>query len=694
MEAQPIDILPVEDAPRNIGLVRGILIEGIWILLLVSVTTWGWAGELPVDLTRLSLEELMEIEITLASRKEEKLFQAAVAAHVVGSEDIRRSGVTSIAEALRMVPGMQVARIDANKWAISSRGFNGRFANKLLVLIDGRSVYTPLFSGVYWEAQDLLLEDLERIEVIRGPGATLWGANAVNGIINIITKKAQDTQGGLVTLGAGTEERGFGGVRYGGKLGDDVYYRVYAKHFARDGFVDASGEEASDGWDVSRGGLRVDWEVSESNALVLQGHLFEGTLAQTLKTASLDPPFEQVFDDETRIAETSVLGQWKHVFSDASDMALQFYYDRSRREEAVIAGTVNTFDVDFQHRFGLGARQEIVWGTGYRFITDDIDGTDIMSVRPESRDFDIFSAFAQDEIALIRDRLRLTLGSKFEHNDYTGFEIQPNLRLLWTPHERHTAWGAVSRAVRTPTGPEEDVQFRFQVVPPDDLRNILKLPIMLVALGDPDFESEELIAHELGYRVLLRDRLSLDIATFYNVYDNLRTGEPGMPIPRLSPPPAHYVLPITADNKMYGETYGMEWAADWQALDEWRIHAAYTYLKMQLRVDEESGDTWLEAAEEESPNHQFHLRSSMDLGRDLELDLGMRYVDDLPSLDVGSYFTLDARVGWRLHKDVELCVVGQNLSDGHHPEFGTPRFIHTFPTEVERGVYSAVRWRF
>lgn len=684
----------VKAVSGTIGPARHMLIGGCCPLLLALLTTCAWARTPPVDLTELSLDDLMEIEITLASRTEERLFEAAAAVYVVRAEDIRRSGVTSIAEALRAVPGMQVAQIDANKWAISSRGFNGRFANKLLVLIDGRSVYTTLFSGVYWEAQDLLLEDLDRIEVIRGPGATLWGANAVNGIVNIITRKAQDTQGGLVTLGVGTQERGLVGVRYGGKLGNTVSYRVFAKRFDRNGFVYASGDEAHDGWDLSLGGFRMDWEASPGSALTLQGRLRRGGLGQSLKTASLDPPFERVLEEELRILETGVLGQWKRRFSNASDLALQFYYDRTTREEAIVAGTVNTFDVDFQHRFGLGARQEIVWGTGYRFITDDIEGTYAMSVDPKTRAFDIFSAFVQDGIVLVRNRVRLTLGSKVEYNDYTGFEIQPNLRLLFTPHGRHTAWGAVSRAVRTPTGPEGDALFRFQVVPPDDPRNAFPMPILLVAHGSPDFESETLVACEAGYRALLRDRLSIDIAAFYNVYDNLRTGEPDLPIPRLSPPPAHVVLPILADNKMYGETCGVECAADWQMLDVWRIRAAYAYLNMQLHVDEDSRDAWLEAAEEESPRHQCHLRSSVDLGRHLQLDLGVRYVDRLPSLGVGSYWTLDVRVGWKPREHIDLSVVCRGLNDAHHPEFGTPKFIQTRPTEVKRGVYAAMRWQF
>ena len=665
----------------------------ICALFIASVTTVGWAGELPVDLTELSLEELMDIEIISVSKKEEKLFEAAAAVYVVTGEDIRRSGVTSIPEALRMVPGMQVARIDANKWAVSARGFGDLFANKLLVLIDGRSVYTPVFSGVFWDMQDVLLEDVERIEVIRGPGATLWGANAVNGIINIITRNAEDTQGGLMTTGVGSEELGFGCLRYGGKVGGDVHYRVYAKYFNRDNFVYASGKEGADGGDVLQGGFRIDWKVSGSNALTLQGDLYDGDVGQMYRIVdSLEQPFVRMFGFDTRIAGGNVLGRWKHRFSELSDVALQLYYGRTEREEAIVAGGVNAFDVDFQHQFGLSERQEIVWGFRYRLISDEFDGSFTMSFDPESHDYDLFSAFAQDEIALVEDRLRLTLGSKFEHNDYTGFEIQPNARFLWTPHERHTAWGAISRAVRTPSRADNAMRFVRQTISPGLL--FPDTPITLIVMsGNREYESEELLAYDLGYRVHPTDQFFVDVATFYNVYDNLRTYEPGTPFLETSPAPEHLVVLFMADNKMYGETYGGELEADWRVMDWWRLRAAYTCLQIQLHLDEDSEYTVSEDIEGESPHRQFSFRSSMDLPGRVELDLKVRYVDELPGLNVSRYITLDARLSWHPRNNLEVFVVGENLLDDHHPEFRAPH-IPALPTEVEHGVYGAIRWTF
>lgn len=638
------------------------------------------------ELSKLDFEELMNIEITSVSKKAQKVSEAAAAIFVITNEDIQRSGVTSIPEALRMVPGLEVARIDASTWAITCRGFNGRFANKLLVLMDGRSIYTPLFSGVFWDVQDTLLEDLDRIEVIRGPGATLWGANAVNGVINIITKQAKDTQGGLVTAGVGTEERGLGSVRYGGKLNDDTYYRVYAKYFDRDSAVDVSGHDGADEWHVLRGGFRMDWEPANSNSLTLQGDIYDGDAGQRLSVTSLTAPYTRTFDEDTEITGAYLLSRWKRTISDNSDIMLQLYYDRTERNTAVMDESRDTFDIEFQHQFSLSERQEFIWGLGYRFTSDDIDNTFSLSFYPDNRDDNLFSAFLQDEIMLIEDRLHLTLGSKFEHNDYTGFEIQPSVRLIWTPYRQHSVWTAVSRAVRTPSRAEEDVRINQKVFPGSP-------PRVVSLFGNHDFDSEELIAYELGYRVQLMDRLSLDIAAFYNDYDDLRTEEPGEPFPETSPSPPHLVIPYTAGNKMKGETYGIELAADWRVLDWWRLQAAYTYLQMQLHLDGDSRDMRSVSAEGESPHNQVSLRSSMDLTRDLDFDLWLRYVDNLPSQDVGSYITLDARLGWKLYKDIELSVVGQNLLDSHRLEF-EPEILDTYPTEVERSVYGKITWRF
>jgi iron complex outermembrane receptor protein len=537
---------------------------------------------LPADLTQLSLEDLMDIEITSVAKKAQKLSEAPAAVFVITNDDLRRSGVTSIPEALRMVPGLQVARIDANKWAITPRGFNGRFSNKLLVMMDGRSVYTPLFSGVYWDMKDTLLEDVDRIEVIRGPGAALWGANAVNGVINIITKRSEDTQGGLVVAGAGTEERGFGAVRYGGKLGQDNYCRVYAKYLNRDSGVFPSGEDGADEWDVLRAGFRMDWQGSGPDALTLQGDIYDGGAGVMAVTKSFDPHAPPTFDEDEGISGANLLGRWKHTVSDTSEIALQVYYDRTERNGIILDQIHDTFDLDLQQQFALGKRQEIVWGLGYRFVSDNIDNTFYGSWDPDSRDDDLYSGFVQDDITLIKDRLRLTLGSKFEHNDYTGSEIQPNGRLMWTLQEGHSIWAAVSRAVRTPSRTEEDGRLNTTVLPPGSLLPLFPGYGVVSLFGDGNYESEELLAYELGYRVLPTDQFSVDIAAFYNDYSNLRTLEPGNPSLEVSPSPTHLVFPFTADNKMDGETYGVEVAADWRASDWWRIHASYTYLQIQL----------------------------------------------------------------------------------------------------------------
>ncbi len=626
-----------------------------------------WAGSLSEEeeinyLKKLSIENLLQIEVTSVSKKAEKLSRAAAAVFVITNEDIRRSGATSIPEALRMVPGLEVARIDANKWAITSRGFNGRFANKLLVLIDGRSVYAPLYSGVYWDAQDIMMEDLDRIEVIRGPGATLWGANAVNGVINIIRKHAKDTLGGIVTAGAGTEERGFGSIRYGGRTEDNTCYRVYAKYFKRDEAVFASGDEATDDWDALKGGFRVDRQVWGNDSLTLQGDIYDGNSGDRITI----PIPSMTVDEKIDSKGVNILGRWKRTISDVSNLALQVYYDRTDFSSEMAEEIRDTFDMDFQHQFPLGERHGIMWGFGYRFTRDNIDNSPSVIFTSDRRHDDLYSAFIQDDIAIVHDILRLTLGSKFEHNDYTGIEIQPNIRLIWTPEIAYSFWVGVSRAVRTPSRAEHDV---LTYVPPG-----------IPTYGNSDFKSEDLIAYELGYRIRPVDPLSVDIAAFYNDYDNLRTLE-------------FTGFQLNGDNKMKGSTYGLELAIDYRVMETLRFAAAYTYLQMQLHLYGDSSDMFSESLEGENPHHQFSLRTSMDLIETLELDFWARYVDNLPRQDVGSYVSLDIRLGWKPRKDLELSIVGQNLLDSQRPEF-TPEIVDSTPTEIERGVYGKITWAF
>jgi iron complex outermembrane receptor protein len=664
-------------------------------LLIVSVAKIGWSDDSKSDLIpfenlrQLDLETLMEIDVvvTSAAKKSQQLSETAAAVFVITPEDLRRSGVTTIAEALRMVPGMQVAHIDANKWAISSRGFNGRFANKLLILMDGRTVYTPLFSGVFWDEQDTLLEDIARIEVIRGPGAALWGANAINGVVNIITKRADETQGTLFEAGAGTEERGFGAVRYGGKLAEEAYYRIYAKYFKRDNFVLPVSGDTTDDWGVRRGGFRLDWKTVSQDALTLQGDIYDGKAGQSITTLAFSPPFAQTVSNDINFAGKNILGRWRHRLSKTSDLDLQIYYDRTERNNPSLGKqTLDTVDVDLQHHLRFGKRHEIDWGLGYRFNHSDTRGTFELALDPANRSQSLFSAFIQDEITLVDDKLRLTLGSKFEHNDFSGFEVQPNARLLWRPHDRHTVWTAISRAVRTPSYFENDVRFNERI--------LANNPLAVVSLfGDENFDSEELLAFELGYRIQPMDRLFVDIAAFYNIYGRLRTFEPQMSFQEISSLPSHLVQPFVAGNKMEGETYGVEWIADWKPWDAWRLQIAYSFLQIALHLDEDSGDTMAEDAEGENPEHQLSLRSSWDLLPNLDFDLWLRYVDNLPSLGIESYVMLDARLAWRPHKNWELSIVGQNLLDAQHNEF-KPEFGKVLATEVQRGVYGKVRWNY
>ena len=662
------------------------------ILFLGCAAHFDWAVAAAIDLTQLSLEELMDLEVTTASRKEEFLFESPAAAYVLTGEEIRRSGFTNIADALRLVPGLQVGRIDAHTWAVTARGFNARFANKLLVLLDGRVIYTSLFSGVFWEVQDLVLEDVERIEVIRGPGATLWGANAVNGTINIITRNAKDTQGGLVEVGAGGEERGFGALRYGGALGAETHYRVYAKYLNRDRAGDHGNSRANDAWFMRRGGFRLDRDWGAEQSLTLVGDAYGGELDQTLgRGPAFEPPYRRMFDLVTDVEGGSLLGRWERRFAAYGSVRLGAFFDRSERRDMVIGEERNTLDLDFQHRMTFASRHDVVWGFGYRFTSDDIDSTFITWVDPPQRDVQIVSAFAQDEIRFADERLRLTVGIKFEHNDYTGVEVQPNVRLLWLPRAQHAVWGAVSRAVRLPTRSESDGRFIQDVIPLEGVADSL---LTIVELrGDPGFESEEVLAFELGYRTRPRDDLSLDLSIYYNRYDNLRTGEPQTVLVDTSGIAPRLTLPIIADNRGFGETFGLEKAVDWQVRRGWRLRAGYSFLHIDTDVDEDSQSPESANIENNNPRHQFNLRSALDLSRGITFDLNARRVGGLKPRRIAGYLTLDARLAWQPRSAIELSLTGLDLLDSPRREFNA-ELIEIIETDVQRSLYGAVRWSF
>jgi len=659
---------------------------------LLAANSGAQSGQSVPDVTTLSMEDLMNMQVTSVSKRTQKVADAAAAVFVITQEDIRRSGATSIPEALRLVPGLEVARIDENKWAIASRGFNGRFDNKLLVLIDGRSVYTPLFSGVYWNVQDVMLEDIDRIEVIRGPGATLWGANAVNGVINIISKKAKDTQGGVVSAGAGTEERGSSSARYGSTIGNTAY-RAYGKYFNWGPSLYSSGTTAHDGWDELRGGFRADWTPAGANSLTLQGDIYQSKYGETLTVPSLSAPYSSTFPNNGNYSGGNILGRWNHS-SEGSSMSLQMYYDNTTiADNSLFVDHQNIFDMDFQQGFHVGDSQQFVWGLGYRSIRDRNDSSFSVSLQPNQVTLNHFSAFLQDEVSLVDNRLRLTFGSKFEHNDFTGFEVQPNARLLWTLTPNQSVWTAVSRAVRTPALTEEGLRLNSAVIPPATPINPTPFPAVVTVFGSHQFQSEDLLAYELGYRVQVTSSLSADVATFYNNYSNLRTAEPGVPSLEGSPAPTNIVIPFFAANKMSGGTYGAELFADWKVIPKWRLVGSYSYLQMDIRKNSDSLDPTADNPNGSSPRHQWYLRSSIDLPMHFEDDTTLRFVDHLPSLNIPSYYSLDAHLGWRPVQLVEFSIGGQNLLNNQHLEF-IPDFINTAPTVVKRTVYGSLTFRF
>ncbi|GBE01776.1 colicin I receptor precursor [bacterium BMS3Bbin06] len=649
-------------------------------------------GGVVAELMDMSIEELMNISVTSVSKKPEKLYDASSAVYVITREEIRRSGATSIAEALRGVPGLEVNRIDSNLWAISARGFNERYANKLLVMIDGRSVYSPIFSGVYWDVQDVMLEDIDRIEVIRGPGATMWGANAVNGIINVITRSAEDTQGGLVSLLAGTEERNISAFRYGGKIGEDLFYRVYTKYARRDGFVDLHGGENSDGWYVLRSGFRMDWVASAKDKITFQGDIYGGNVDSMEILPLLTPPYSLNSGIDEDISGGNLLGRWSRSFSSDSDLVIQLYYDHVKRfQKFDVEGmheiyAIDTLDFDMSHNFKMGKRHSITWGAGIRCIRDELRSNSPVRFDPEKRDLYLYNAFIQDEMDIIKDRLSVTVGTKIEHNDYTGFEFQPNIRMKWIPGGRSILWAAVSRAVRIPSRIEMNGRID-QVVVPDSM------PTMFSLIAGDDYESEELIAYEAGYRFRPDERISLDLAVFFNDFDNLRTFEPGPVFLETSPAPAHIVVSLNGRNKMRGETYGAEVAAKWQVTGWWRLILNYTYLQMQLHRDEDSLDPQAETAEGENPHNRFSLFSMMDIGRGVQLDLNLHYVDSLPTYGIKSYVVSNIRIGWSPSENVGFSIVGQNLLDRYHPEISS-KYVSSGTVQVERGVYGKFTVKF
>ncbi len=643
----------------------------------------------------LSLEELMNIEVTTVSRRSQKISEVAAAVFVITQDDIRRSGATSIPESLRMAPGVQVARIGTDKWAVSIRGFNGRFANKLQVLIDGRSVYNPLFAGVQWEQLDTLMEDIDRIEVIRGPSAAVWGANAVNGVINIITKKAAETQGLFLTAGGGSFEQGFFGARYGGKINNSTPYRFYAKGFTRDSMQATSGGSANDAWHNARGGFRLD-HTHGIDQFTLQGDLFYSSFGDRLDKSLLSAPIIQAEAARGHTEGGNIRLRWDRTYSERSSIMLQTYYDRL--DYRILTGSeyrAESFDIDFQHRFAFLERHNLTWGVNYRLYHNKVTDTELFSLSPRQQTNHLASLFMRDEITLIPEHLRFTLGMRLDHNDFTGLEIQPNARLMWTPNKQNSVWASVSRAVRTPSRAENDVKFNTRTLSAiPGSTTALPFPVLARLMGSSNYNSEELIAYELGYRYQFSSRTSVDVAAFYNNYSQLRDLSSGLPSFQSSFPP-HLILPVALTNDATAQTYGVEISADWRPLDRWRLQSNYSYLEMNINSGSafKAIDPTTGSADKVSPHHQVSLRSNYDLSERIQLNLWLRYVSGVELYNIPGYVTMDTRLTFKPTKNTELFLVGQNLLKQNHREI-VADFIPSIPTNIPRGIYVGAAWRF
>lgn len=654
----------------------------------------AWAQQKQADLANESLQDLMNVEVTSVSKKEQKLSRTASAIFVITAEDIRRSGATNIPDLLRMVPGLDVAQINGSTWAISARGFNSQFSNKLLVMIDGRVVYTSTFAGVFWDTMDLPLEDIERIEVIRGPGGAVWGVNAVNGVISIFTKKASETKGGLATAEGGNLQQGAGLLQYGGSLAKGTDYRAYVKYFNQAQMFDLSGHNGADGWHAMRGGFRVDSSLSSKDSLMFEGDLASGREGEygfvlpSITSPGLVPVAEQV-----DIADGSFVGLWNHAFSATSNTAFQVFIDRHLRDDPQNPERRDTYDLQFQHRLAVGQRQDIVWGLGYRYTPDKITGGLTVTMDPTRRNLQVFSSFFQDEIALVPDRLYLTAGTKLEHNDYSGFEVMPDVRLAWLAGKHQMLWAALSRDLRAPSRNDTDLVLNLGTGPAGP-------PYLMRIVGNPDFTDERLLAYEAGYRTMVSDRISLDLSAYVNDYDNLETTEPGTPFAEPTPPPFHIVLPFTYKNLMEGETDGVELSAGWRIARRWTVDPGYALEHVNMRTAPTSQDYQTPLfVEGSAPRNSAQLRSHVDLGEGWTWDGSAYFVGrltdqgPLSNITIPAYTRLDTGFTWNVREAFTLSLVGQNLVKDRHFEFDDINGALQ-DGQIRRSAYVKATWHF
>jgi iron complex outermembrane receptor protein len=674
-------------------LVRSLGLLGVlWCLLLLPV--WvksGWADTSQAGqnaggtLKQLSLEQLGDVEVTTFSKDPQRVQKTPAAIFVITQEDIRRSGATSIPAALRLAPGVQVAQIDGNHWSVAIRGFAGQFSKSLLVLVDGRSVYTPLFEGVYWDLPYVMLEDVERIEVVRGPGGTIWGSNAVNGVINVITKNSNNTQGTLAALGSGTVDQGTGAFRYGGSVRKDFDYRVYSTGAIRRPEFHSDGNEF-DRWRMGQMGFRTDWKSGQKDTFTVQGDIYRGESGESAFIASFSPPAETQQEGKAYLSGGNLLARWQHTTGEGSDIQIQAYFDRTNRQDFELGETRDTFDIDFVQHAHLHGDQELTWGLGARVSPSNfIQTSPGVNFLPNKQTDSIYSGFVQYELPIVRDKLTLTAGTKLEHNNFSGFDYQPSVRLLWTPTAHQSFWAAVTRAVRTPSRLDQDVEFAIFVT-------TLPPPVFFEILGNPKLQAEQLIGYETGYRTQINRNVYVDFTAFYNTYRDLQSYGPISVAEADTPPPPHLFIVLPYVNGIEGHTVGTEIAPNWKITHWWQVRGSYSFLQMKLKDKPGFTDVGnlLSSYMGSSPSSLVGFQSLFNLPKHFEFDQTYRYSNALPAQGVGAYSTVDVRVGWHVGEGLDFSVIGQNLLRPSHEEFGgDPGPL----VGIKRSVYAKVTWK-
>lgn len=645
----------------------------------------------------MKLEDLVKQDVVVPAlsqvvdtvdRQESTVGRSPAAVFVITQEMIQKSGARNVPEALRMAPGISVAKIDASTWAITARGFQGRFANKLLVQIDRRVVYSPtMYGGVFWDMQDLVLADVERIEVIRGPGATTWGSNAVNGVINIITKKSSDTQGALIQSGGGNQEKDFNTVRYGGKPSEDLSWRAWGQQFDRNrGW---STTNVPDSWRQQRGGFRTDWTPAKEDTVTVQGDIFNGYEGQQFDNTIPQPPFETVVDDVIHVSGGDILARHEHVWDEDTSWQCWAYYDRIRRNHTAFSMTQDTYDLDCQYQFSPGEFHKCIAGANYRLVHDNTSGGFSMNLIPPSYSTQWASVFASDTMTLYEDYLYFTLGCRLEYNSFGKFQPEPTARLLWLPSERQSCWMAVSRAVRNPTRFDTGLSVNLYSGVPNTFYNVL---------GQTTQLPEDVMAYEIGYRAAPTDNFSFDLAGYINAYENLQGfGDPGAPI--FYPPGTYFnnpvplfLLPVPFANNVRAVTYGFEATATWKVRSNWELFGSYSLFEANASSSE-FFDVTVPQIEGGTPHNQMYVRSSWNLSDDLRWDLIGRYVDRVTSLAIPKYIEMDTQLSWQITRTMEARLVGQNLLNPQHLEYRDWQ-LGMRATEVRRGIYAMLSWTY